>query len=79
MTPRIHTEYELNPQRTPFSDELRAAVIDSGMKPSQICNDTGIDLGSMSKFLRGYRGISLENVDRLADYLGLHVARKGWR
>jgi len=45
----------------------------SGLTRYAICKATGIDKASMSRFVRGERGLSYENLDRLADYLGLEV------
>jgi transcriptional regulator with XRE-family HTH domain len=73
-------------KRKPLSDELREAVEQSGLSRYSICQQTGIDQGTMSKFMAGARGLSIESIDTLADLLGLHIckpdagqARKGRR
>ena len=60
-------------QRTSLSDELRQAVEQSGLSRYSVWQQTGIDQGTMSKFMAGARGLSLESIDKLADLLGLHV------
>jgi hypothetical protein len=60
-------------QRKSFTDELRLAVEESGLTRYAIWQATGIDQGSMCKFLNGERGLGLDSIDKLADLLGLHV------
>lgn len=59
--------------RKPLSDELRGAVERSGLSRYSIWQQTGIDQGTMSKFLAGDRGLSIESIDKLADLLRLHI------
>jgi DNA transposition AAA+ family ATPase len=59
--------------RKPLSDELREAVERSGLSRYSIWQQTGIDQGSLSKFMDGERGLGLESIDKLADLLGLHI------
>jgi DNA transposition AAA+ family ATPase len=60
-------------QRLSLSDELRQAIERSGMSRYSIWQQTGIDQGSLSKFMDGERGLSIESIDKLADLLGLHI------
>lgn len=60
-------------QRPSLSDELRQAVERSGLSRYSIWQQTGIDQGTMSKFLAGDRWLSEESVDKLAALLGLHI------
>ena len=60
-------------QRTSLSDELRQAVEQSGLSRYSIWQQVGIDQGTMSKFMAGDRGLSIESIDKLADLLGLHI------
>jgi hypothetical protein len=41
-----------------------------------IWQQTGIDQGSLSKFMDGERGLGLESIDKLAELLGLHIVAK---
>ncbi len=61
-------------QRLSLSDELRQAIERSGMTRYSIWQQTGIDQGSLSKFMDGERGLGLESIDKLAELLGLHIA-----
>jgi len=60
-------------QRLSLSDELRQAVERSGVSRYSIWQQTGIDQGSLSKFMEGERGLGMESIDKLADLLGLHI------
>jgi transcriptional regulator with XRE-family HTH domain len=60
-----------------LTDQIRDAVQESGLTCYRICAETGIDKGSMSKFLNGQRGLSLAHLDKLAELLGLRIAKNG--
>ena len=56
-----------------LTDQIRKSMDDSGLTRYRISQATGIDESALSKFYRGTRGLSLESLDRLCDYLGLQV------
>lgn len=56
-----------------MTDQMRQAIDDSGLTRYRISQDTGIDESSLAKFYNGKRGLSLENLDRLFEYLGLRI------
>lgn len=56
-----------------FSDQLRRAVKRSGYSQYTICRETGIDKSVMSKFVRDLRGLQMDTVDTLCEYLGLRL------
>ena len=56
-----------------FSDRLRQAVRESELTRYAISVQTGIDQGTLCRFIRGERGISLESVDQLMECLGMEV------
>lgn len=60
-------------KRIPLSDEIRLAIEQSGLSRYHIWQETGIDQGSLSKFMDGERGLGLGSIDKLADLLGLHI------
>jgi len=66
-----------------LTDQLRAAVVESGLTLGQITRDTGIDKSALSRFVNGERGVSMEALDKVGEYLGLRIvgdkprARKG--
>jgi predicted XRE-type DNA-binding protein len=63
-------------QRASLSDELRQAIERSGLSRYSIWQQTGIDQGSLSKFVDDERGLGMESIDKLADLLGLHICTK---
>ena len=56
-----------------LSDEIREAVNASGMSRYAIAKALGIAESTMSRFMSGKGGLSMEFIDRLADLLGIHV------
>ncbi len=56
-----------------FSDQIRQLVKTSGSSRYAICKATGIDQGAMSRFVAGHRGLSLDSLDKLANYLGMEI------
>lgn len=56
-----------------FSDQIRAAVENCGVSRYQIWQETGIDAGALCHFVAGRRGLSMDSLDKLADYIGLRV------
>ena len=56
-----------------FSDQLRRAVAESEHSQYTICRETGIDKSVLSKFVRGLRGLQMDTVDTLCEYLGLRL------
>jgi hypothetical protein len=63
-------------QRLSLSDELRQAIERSGVSRYSIWQQTGIDQGSLSKFMDGERGLGMESIDQIAELLGLHIVAK---
>jgi transcriptional regulator with XRE-family HTH domain len=60
-----------------MSDEIRQAVDDSGLSRYRICKELGIDQGLFSRFMAGTSALSLDNLDKLADLLGLKIVATG--
>ena len=56
-----------------MTDQIRQAIDDSGLTRYRIAQDTGIDESTLAKFYHGTRGLSLDNLDRLCEYLGLRI------
>jgi transcriptional regulator with XRE-family HTH domain len=59
--------------RKRFSDQIRDAINGSKMSRYRICADIGLSQPSMSRFMNGKGGLSLETLDRLANSLKLRV------
>ena len=60
---------------TRMTDQVRQAVGDSGLTRYRIAKDTGIDESALAKFYNGYRGLSVDNMDQLCEYLGLRIVK----
>jgi len=66
-------------KRVKLSDQVRRAVDASGMSRYAICMALDMDQAIMSRFMTGRGGLSMANLDALADVLGLNVAATGER
>ncbi len=60
-----------------FLDQVRRAVRLSGMSQYVLSRETGVTEGSISRFVRGERGLSSESLERIAEALGLEVVVRG--
>jgi transcriptional regulator with XRE-family HTH domain len=56
-----------------FSDQLRRAILDSGLTRYVISRETGVAESVLSRFVRGERGLSTESIDPLMEFLGLEI------
>ncbi len=56
-----------------LSDQVRAAVDRSSMSRYAICKAAQIDQSSLSKFMAGSVGLSMDSMDRLAEVLDLRI------
>jgi transcriptional regulator with XRE-family HTH domain len=59
-----------------FSDQVRRAIDGSGLTRYAICQRIGLDQATMSRFMKGQGGLSMEVLDRLAPVLGLAVVTR---
>ena len=64
--------------RNSFTDQIRAAIDASGLSRYRIWKETGISQATLSRFMSGKGGLSVEGLDKLAEVLKLEVkVRKG--
>jgi transcriptional regulator with XRE-family HTH domain len=63
-------------KRTKLSDQLRQAIDASGKSRYQVCKETGIGQPTLSRFMHGQGGLSIDSLDRLADCLGLDITAR---
>lgn len=63
----------MTPKRGKFSEQIRKAVEASGMSRYAISARTKIDQAALSRFVHGKCGLSLANLDALAEVLKLDV------
>ena len=54
-------------------DEIRSAMKASGQSRYSIAQEAGIAESQLSRLMSGERGLSVEGLERLADYLGLEI------
>lgn len=62
-----------------LSDQLRKAVLASEKTRYQLWQETGIDQGTLSKFVKGNAGLSTDAWDRLAEALNVELVQRGPR
>ena len=60
-------------RRVKLSDQVRRAVDASGLSRYRIAKEIGMAESTMSRFMSGKGGLSLANLDALADLLGLDI------
>lgn len=56
-----------------LTDQLRQAIRDSGLSRYQIAKATGIDESALAKFYNGHRGLSMEALNALGEFLKLTI------
>jgi transcriptional regulator with XRE-family HTH domain len=57
-----------------LTDEIREAVDACGVSRYRLCKELGFAQSTLSRFMSGKAGLSLDTLDRLARRLGLHLA-----
>jgi transcriptional regulator with XRE-family HTH domain len=61
------------PVMAPILDDIRNAIKASGKSRYRISQDLGISEGQLSELMAGTKGLSVEAIERLVEYLGLEV------
>jgi hypothetical protein len=56
-----------------LTDQLRQAIDDSGVTRYRISQETGISESSLAQFYNGHRGLSMEALNALGEYLQLTI------
>jgi hypothetical protein len=59
-----------------LSDQLRKAVLNSGLTRYRVAVDAQVDHAVLRRFLSGERDIKLQTADRLAEYLGFELKKE---
>ena len=59
-----------------MSDQLRQAIRDAGVSRYKIAQDTSIYESTLSKFIHGERGLSMDSLDQLGEYLELEITTR---
>lgn len=55
------------------SDQIRQAIDDSGLTRYRIARETGISEATLSLFYNGQRGLPMQTLDTLGEFLELKV------
>ncbi len=56
-----------------LTDQLRQAIDDSGLTRYRIAKETGISESALAQFYNGHRGLSIEALNALGEYLQLKI------
>ena len=54
-------------------DTIKRAIESSGQTRYRIAEGTGLSQAQLSRLMSGERGLSVESIEKLADYLGLEI------
>jgi transcriptional regulator with XRE-family HTH domain len=54
-------------------DAIREAVETCGKTRYVIAKESGVSAGQLSRLVNGQRGLRVETIEKLADYLGLRI------
>lgn len=54
-------------------NSIRQAVEKSGKTRYRIAKESGVSAGQLSRLVNGQRGMTVETIERLADYLELRI------
>jgi len=57
-------------------DEIREAIDASGKTRYRIAQESGIAESVLSRLMSGERGLSIDALEKLADYLGLEIVMR---
>ena len=58
-------------RNSPISDLLRRTIVSSGVAYKALERETGVQRGSIMRFVRGSQSLRLDKADKLAAYFGL--------
>ena len=56
-----------------LTDQLRQAIDECGLSRYEIAKQTGIDESALAKFYNGHRGLSMEALNALGEFLQLKI------
>ncbi len=56
-----------------LTDQLRQAIDDCGLTRYEIAKQTSIDESALAKFYNGHRGLSMEALNALGEFLQLKI------
>lgn len=56
-----------------LTDQLRQAIDDSGLTRYRIAKESGISESALAQFYNGHRGLSMESLNALGEFLQLTI------
>lgn len=56
-----------------LTDAMRRAIEASGKTRYRIAKESGVSASQLSRLVNGERGLSVDTIERLANYLGLRI------
>jgi transcriptional regulator with XRE-family HTH domain len=56
-----------------LTDQLRQAIDDSGLTRYRIAKETGIGESALAQFYNGHRGLSIQALNALGEFLQLRI------
>jgi DNA-binding phage protein len=59
-----------------LSEQLRAAIVDSGLSVYRIAKDAGVQQATLQRFMAEQRDMRLSSVDAITAHLGLHLVKR---
>jgi plasmid maintenance system antidote protein VapI len=63
--------------KSPISDLLRRTIVESGVSYNTLQRETRVTRASIMRFVRGSQSLRLDRADRLAEYFGLELRKRG--
>jgi len=66
----------MTPKRTTLTDQLRRAIETADKSRYALWKETGIDQATLSRFIHGKGGLSLDGWNRLAEALDLELTKR---
>jgi len=63
-------------KRPKLTDQLRTAIETADKSRYRLSKETGIDEATLSRFMHGKGGLSMDGLDLLADALGLELTAR---
>ena len=63
-------------KKTKISDQIRDAIQSADVTRYRIAVETGINEATLSRFMNGTGGMTVETLDKLGEYLGLEIVEK---
>jgi len=58
------------------SEQIRAAIASSEVSRYRIAHDCNIAESTLSRFMAGEQGLSMQAIDTLAEYFGLELVKQ---